>query len=71
MEKLDFEHEATVFYNEMNELVERLVLDVKGQDVQILRFNGNDDALLVKVGKSMNMMSAGQVDGFIRGRLAG
>lgn len=60
---------AEVFTNEMNELVERLALYIDGKDVQILRFDGNNNRILVKVDTSMNVMPLGSVDRYIRGRL--
>jgi hypothetical protein len=71
MDMQKFEHQAVVFINEMGELVQRLSMDVQGHDVQILRFDGDDDNLLVKVDSSMSRMNAGQVDSFILGRLRG
>jgi hypothetical protein len=70
MIKVNFNN-ATLFRNEMNELVERLDMDVNGHDVQILRFDGDNNNLLVKVDESMNMMPEADVDAFILGRLGG
>ena len=66
---VDFSKEATVFINAEGELVERLAMNINGRDVQILRFDGNDNSILVKVDTSMNIMPKQQVDGFIKARL--
>jgi len=66
---LDFEKESVVFTNEMGELVERLAMRIQGHDVQVIRFDGNDERLLVKVDTSVNILPLGQVSGFIKARL--
>jgi hypothetical protein len=66
---VDFNREAVVFHNEMGELVERLAMLIGGHDVQILRFNGNDELIMVKVDKSINIMPKEQINEFIKARL--
>jgi hypothetical protein len=66
---VDFQKEATVFYNVEGELVERLSMLIGGHDVQILRFDGNDNAVLVKVDTSMNIMPKQEINDFIKARL--
>lgn len=71
MIKLNFKHDATVFRNELGELVENLAMLIDGHDVQILRFDGDDDNLLVKVDRSINRLKMCNVDAFIIARLTG
>ena len=51
--------------------VERLALNVAGHDVQMLRFDGNDEALLVKVDRHVKQLPKSRVDGWILSRLLG
>lgn len=68
---VNFKHDAIVTTNEMDELVECLAMSIDGHDVQVLRFNGDNEKLLVKIDRSINKLSIDEVDDFIRGRLAG
>jgi hypothetical protein len=53
------------------EQVERLALNVAGHDVQMLRFNWNDEALLVKVDQHVRQLPKKRVNGWILSRLLG
>jgi len=66
---IDFERDATVFLNELGEFVERLAIDVDGHDVQVMRFDGDDGAMLVKVDRAMRILPRAGIDGFILSRL--
>jgi hypothetical protein len=66
---VDFQKEAVIFHNEMGELVERLAMLIGGHDVQVLRFDGNDEKIMVKVDTSINIMPKEQINEFIKARL--
>ena len=66
---VDFQKEATVFYNAEGELVERLSMLIGGHDVQVLRFDKNDNAILVWVNGNAGIMPKQEINEYIKARL--
>ena len=54
------------FRNEEGENVERVCLAIGNHDVQVLRFNGNNESLLVKVDDHISQISIDEVNDFVR-----
>ncbi len=61
--------DISIFKNEIGEWVERVCLNIKGNDVQILRYNGNNQAVVVKVNQAMAIKPLNQIDTFIKARI--
>ena len=57
-------HITTIRQNDT--IVERLVLYMKGKNVQIFRYDGDNCAILVSINGWMNEMDASCVEGYLR-----
>ena len=57
------------FVNGDGWLVERASFAVRGHDVQIMRYNGDDSAIVVKVDGDAVQMPLSRADQFIRNRI--
>ena len=66
---VDFTKEATVFINTEGELVERLSMLIGEHDVQVLRFDKNDNAILVWVNSDVGIMPKQEINEYIKARL--
>jgi len=66
---VDFTKEATLFINTEGELVERLSMLIGGHDVQVLRFDKNDNAILVWVNSDVGIMPKQEINEYIKARL--
>jgi hypothetical protein len=57
------------YVNKEGWLVERAVYPVPGHDVQIVRYNGDDSGVVVKVDQDLAQMPLSRADQFIRNRI--
>lgn len=62
-------YEVAKFENEDGEQIERLAMLIEGHDVQMVRFDGNDEAVVVKVDDAVRQMPMNRVNRFILTRL--
>lgn len=59
------------FVNADGEQVERLAMDIKGHDVQMVRIDHNDNAILVKVDRHVRQLPKARVNNWILRKLLG
>ncbi len=60
---------ARSYYNADGWLVEHVEFDVPRHNVQMVRYNGDDSAVVVKVDQDIQQMPRAKATGFIRNRI--
>jgi hypothetical protein len=48
---------------------ERVILEYRGVQFTVLRYNGNNNQLMVGTGNDLRTMSIGELDGYIQGKV--
>jgi len=61
--------DLSAFFSENGEFTERLALDIEGHDVQILRYDNNNQDMLVKVDNYVSHTDLSGVNDCIMSRL--